>query len=132
MRITGFYAALSALLVLWFAVRVMLQRRTSVIGIGDGGDRELITRIRVHANAVEYLPIALILLLIVELNQTDPLLVHVAGMALVVGRILHAAGLSRSSGVSAGRALGTLLTLLVIAGMSILLIWQYLGRIVIG
>ncbi|MEO8011464.1 MAG: MAPEG family protein [Dokdonella sp.] len=131
MRITGFYAAMSALLVLLLAVRVMLQRRASSIGIGDGGDRELLKRIRVHANAIEYLPIALILLLIVELNQTQPMIVHVAGITIVLGRILHASGFSRSSGTSSGRIVGTLLTLLVIIALSLLLLWQYLGSLLL-
>ncbi len=132
MRITGLYAALSALLVLWLAVRVMQQRRISRIGIGDGGDRELFRRIRVHANAIEYLPIALLLLLITEINQTQAWIVHVAGVAIVIGRILHAAGLSRSSGPSTGRVVGTLLTLVVVVGLSLLLIWQYLGVLVLS
>lgn len=132
MRITGFYAALSALLVLWLAVRVMLQRRASSIGIGDGGDKELFRRIRVHANAIEYLPIALILLLIVEINQTQPWIIHAAGIALVLGRILHAAGLSSSAGKSSGRIFGMLLTLIVVVGLSLLLIWQYLGVLMLS
>lgn len=124
MRITGIYAALSALLVIVLTIRVVLRRREARIGIGDGGDHELAKRIRAHANAVEYLPLALLLLLIVELNQTLPLVVHVFGIMLVAGRLAHAFGLSRSSKVSAGRAVGTLLTLLAIIGMAVLLLWQ--------
>ena len=67
MQITGIYAALGALLLVFLAARVMRRRTQARIGIGDGGDHELLKRIRVHANAVEYLPISLILLLLVEL-----------------------------------------------------------------
>lgn len=124
MRITGIYAALAALLVLALAVRVMLRRMSARIGIGDGGDHELHKRIRAHANAIEYLPLGLILLLLVELNQTLPALVHAFGIALIVGRVLHAAGLSRSSATSAGRMLGIAATVLTIAAMAVLLLWQ--------
>ena len=129
MRITGIYAALAALLVLALAVRVMLRRMSARIGIGDGGDHELHKRIRAHANAIEYLPLGLILLLLVELNQTLPALVHAFGIALIVGRVLHAAGLSRSSATSAGRMLGIAATVLTIAAMAVLLLWQSFVRI---
>lgn len=124
MRTTGIYAALAALLVLILAVRVMMRRMSARIGIGDGGDHELNKRIRAHANAVEYLPLGLILLLLVELNQTVPAIVHAFGIVLLVGRVLHAAGLSRSSAAGAGRMLGITLSVVVIAAMALLLLWQ--------
>jgi len=126
MRITGLYAGLAALLILVLACRVMLRRRDTRTGIGDGGDHELVKRIRAHANAIEYLPIGLLLLLVIELNQTQPLFVHVFGISLLVGRALHAFGMSKSSGPGAGRLLGMVLTLLAIGAMAALLIWQYL------
>ncbi|MDF4002578.1 MAPEG family protein [Luteibacter sp. PPL201] len=125
MRITGLYAALLALLILGLAVRVILLRRRHQIGLGDGGHRDAACAIRTHGNAVEYVPIALILLLVLELNQTLPLLLHVFGITLLIARLAHAMGLSSSPGYSAGRAAGAALTLVVIAAMALLLIWQY-------
>jgi uncharacterized membrane protein YecN with MAPEG domain len=125
MRITGLYAALLTLLLLGLAVRVMLIRRRTSIGLGDGGDRSVACAIRAHGNATEYVPLALILLLILELDQTVPLLLHVFGIALVIARIVHAFGLSRAAGNSPGRAVGAGLTLVVIGLMALMLIWQY-------
>jgi len=127
MRITGLYAALAALLVVILGLRVTLLRRSTKIGIGSGGDQNLAQRVRAHANAIEYLPLALILLLILELNQTQPLLLHVFGCVLIVARVLHAVGLSTSAGVSPGRRLGIALTWLVIVVMALFLIWQSLA-----
>ena len=127
MRITGLYAAIAALLIVVFAVRVTLRRRAISVGIGNGGDAILARRVRVHANAAEYLPLALILLLILELNQTQPLLLHVFGCLLIVGRLLHAWGLSSSPGLTPGRGIGMVLTWLTIAVMALLLIWQALA-----
>ncbi|HEY6892768.1 MAG TPA: MAPEG family protein [Rhodanobacteraceae bacterium] len=127
MRITGLYAAIVALIVLVLAIRVTLRRRAVKIGIGSGGDTVLSQRIRVHANAAEYVPLALILLLILELNQTQPLLIHVFGCVLIAGRLLHAYGLSSSPAHSPGRAVGMVLTWGVIAVMALLLIWQMLA-----
>lgn len=124
MHITGIYAALATLLVVFLAYRVIVRRRSTRTGIGDGGDQELAMRIRVHGNAVENLPLGLILLFLVEWNQTLPLLVHIFGIALIVGRVLHAFGLSRSSGASSGRVVGMLVTLVALLGMALLLLWQ--------
>lgn len=127
MHITGIYAALATLLVLILAARVSLGRRTTRIGIGDGGHHDLIKRIRAHANALENLPLALLLLLILELNQTRPLLLHVFGIVLIVGRVAHAIGLSRTSTTSLGRAIGVALTWGVMLVMALLLLWSKLA-----
>lgn len=123
-RITAFYAALSALLIVFLAFRVTLYRRRVRIGIGDNGDHGLAKLVRAHANAVELIPVALILLLICELLAIAPLWLHVYGIAIVLGRVLHAWGLSHTAGVSPGRATGYLLTLAAIVAMSIVLLWQ--------
>jgi uncharacterized membrane protein YecN with MAPEG domain len=124
-HITGIYVALGTLLVLILAARVSLGRHGSRVGIGDGGDHELIKRIRAHANALENLPLALLLLLMLELNQTQPLWLHVFGCVLMVGRVLHAIGLSRTSGTSFGRMAGMALTWGVMLVMAVLLLWQW-------
>lgn len=127
MRITGIYAAIAALLIVILAVRVTLRRRAVQVGIGNGGDALLARRIRAHANAAEYVPLALLLLLILELNQTQPMLLHLFGCVLIASRILHGFGLSTSPAVTPGRAIGIVLTWLVIAAMALLLIWQALA-----
>lgn len=125
MRITGLYAALVALLMMGLAIRVIRLRRRTSIGLGDGGNRAVACAARAHGNAAEYVPLALILLLVLELNQTLPMLLHVFGIVLVIARVAHAIGLSQTPGVSAGRAIGAGLTLLVILAMAAMLIWQY-------
>jgi uncharacterized membrane protein YecN with MAPEG domain len=70
-------------------------------------------------------PLALILLLLLELNQTQPLWLHGFGIVVILSRLLHAFGLSRGAGVSAGRMYGILGTWLVIAAMAVLLLWQF-------
>ena len=125
MHITGIYVALATLLVLILAVRVSMGRRAARVHIGDGGQSGLLLRIRAHGNAVEYLPLGLLLLLMLELNQTQPLWLHVFGCVLLIGRIAHAIGLSMSSKESVGRFLGTALTWSVMLVMAVLLLWQW-------
>ena len=112
--ITGLYAGLGAVILLALAVRVILLRWSTKTGIGDGGDRRLARVIRIHGNAIEYVPIALILMLVAELSGAAPALLHGCGIALVAARISHALGLAGTAGVSVGRSLGVTATFAVI------------------
>jgi hypothetical protein len=123
--ITLLYAGLCALLVLLLAVRVAWWRYSHKIGLGDGGDRELLKRMRAHGNAVEYMPLALILLGGLELNGYDDRLIHGLGAVFFVSRVLHALALSRHSGASGGRVLGMAFTWLPMLAMAVVAIGGY-------
>jgi uncharacterized protein len=128
MHITGVYAALAALLVVVLSIRVVLRRISARISLGDGDDKELKKRIRAQANCVEYLPLALLLLLVLELNQTRPVVLHVCGIVLIAARVVHGFGLSRTGGISPERLAGTAVTWLLMVAMALLLIWQFALR----
>lgn len=109
-RITLLFASLHALMFLGLSLRVVLQRRSNRVGIGDGGHSALARSIRVHGNFTEYVPLALILMALLELGALPSTWLWVSGSMLLLGRILHAAGLGRTAGVSPGRFLGMVLT----------------------
>jgi hypothetical protein len=121
-HLTAFYTALSILWLLVLAGRVMALRWKHQVGINAGGHDDLDRAIRAHANAAEYVPGALLLILVLELMATPVWALHALGLGLVVGRVAHALGLWRSSGVSLGRQVGMLLTLAVYAGGALLLL----------
>lgn len=125
MLIAGFYVGLGVFLILALAGRVIWLRNTRGVGLGNGGHQDLARAIRAHANATEYLPVALLMLVVLAFEQTRPWLLHVFGIVLIVGRVLHAIGLSGSPGRSFGRASGILLTLLVMLAMAMLLILRF-------
>ena len=128
--ITLFYAGLCTILVVFLAVRVVRWRFRHKIGMGDGGDRNLLMRVRAHANAVEYMPLALILLGGMELNGYSNNLIHGFGSILLVSRAAHAWGLSHSSGTSRGRFMGSLFTwllMLAMAGFAVVGFFQQFG-----
>jgi len=129
LRFTPIYAGLLAMIVIYLAYRVTLFRRKEQKGIDQTGCSESMQRaIRVHANALENIPLALLLMLMLELNHLNPIILNIVGCMLVAGRLLHARGLSGSSGVSFGRYYGTLLTWLSILSMAVLNIWIILLR----
>lgn len=119
--VTALYAGIFALLLVALALLVSRRRRRMGIGLGAGGDAQLERAIRVHANAVEWgLPL-LLLLLIAEENRASHLLLHACGIVFILARIIHAAGLSRRSGHSTGRVVGSALTWIVLA---VLAVWN--------
>ena len=122
-KISLLFASLHILLMLVLAVPVVLHRNTHKIGIGDGGDKRLARKIRVHGNFVEYVPIALLVLALLELSGLPVAWVWGFGGALLLGRLLHAFGLSRSGGYSVGRFTGTALTWLVLLLMALAGLW---------
>ncbi len=117
--ITALYAAISALVILVFALNVMRARGVYRVGLGDGGNPDMQRAIRVHGNAIEYVPIALIVMLLYELMHGSPLLLHISGVCLVLGRIAHAIGVLKSSGTSSGRFIGIVGAFVAIAAPSI-------------
>lgn len=127
--ITPLYAALCGLLLIVLALRVVRLRQRHGVGIGDGGQKDLAKAIRVHANFVEYVPMALLLLFLLELTRQPAWALHLLGAALFLGRILHAWGLSRTSALSNGRAVGIVMTFLVIVITSVWLLLVTLQRL---
>ena len=57
-------AAIFGLLHVIFTLQVGTCRFKSKISSGDGGDRELRSRVRAHGNFIENIPIALLLILL--------------------------------------------------------------------
>ncbi len=114
--VTLLYASLLALLLLLLSWQVVVQRRRFKVGVGTGGQEPLELAVRAHANFTEYVPLALLMLLVLELGAGVPVwLLHLLGVMLVVGRAMHGLlGLNRGAGASPGRFYGTLLTWLML------------------
>lgn len=120
--VTAVYAAAAALIILLLTVNVVRHRRRLRVGLGSGGEAALRVAVRAHANSVETVPMALILLLLVELNGAPLALLHALGLGLLAARAFHAQGLlMHGGGTSNGRFYGTLGTWLVLAAMILIL-----------
>ena len=115
------YAAALVALVLFLAYRVVGFRRGEGIALGDDtGSKAMKSAVRAHANAVENIPLALLLLALLELNHLNPWLLNMFGLILLGARIAHAWGLSHRNGPSKGRFYGTAMTWLVMAAMALM------------
>jgi len=116
--VTTPYAALFGLLLIALSIHVVLARRRYRVRLGVGTEEGMQQAARVQANFAEYVPLALLLLLLAELAGAAAAWLHAAALLLLVSRLLHAWGLSQSPGRSFGRFYGTAGTWLAILGLS--------------
>ena len=119
MPITSVYAAILALLLVALSIRVIMARRRAQVAVGDGADPALARAIRAQANLAEYAPLALLLLLLLELNGAGAIWVHVLGAMLLTGRLIHAWCISQADEDFRFRVTGMTLTFLALIGTAI-------------
>lgn len=109
-RAAALWVGLHLILLLVLSMLVVRLRQKHHVLFGDGDLPDLARAIRAFGNATEYVPAGLVALVALALVGAPPLAIHPTGFLLLLGRIGHAAGLSRSSAASVPRAVGTILT----------------------
>lgn len=122
--ITALYAGLLAIFALYLSFQAGTFRGKSGVILlhGDPVNWELTEKVRRHQNFLEYVPMLLILMGLIEINGGSIMFIHVVGVLLILARIAHATGLRHDSMSSPGRtigAAGTALLTLVTAGYTI-------------
>jgi hypothetical protein len=121
------YAAILVLIFVGLSVRVIRMRASAKIGMGHGGDPAMERRIRVHGNFAEYVPLALLMLAFMEMQQQSRIVIHILCIALVLARIVHAVGVTPVSENFPMRVVSVLTTfaVLVIAALMLLFnVWH--------
>jgi uncharacterized protein len=108
--------AAAALINLWLSMRIAQIRRGKKLYHGDGGDSQLAARMRAQANFIEYTPIVLILLVLVEFAKGQPLWLELVASLYILGRVLHPFGMD---GWLPGRMAGAILSMLVTLGLGL-------------
>lgn len=104
-----------ALVNFWLALRVVQLRIREKVLNGDGGNARVAARMRAHANFIEYAPLTLVLLALIELAKGTQFWLWVAAALFVIGRVLHGIGMD---GWRPGRAGGILITWAVMLGLA--------------
>jgi uncharacterized membrane protein YecN with MAPEG domain len=116
------WAGLLILLMLVLSLLVVRQRSKHAVMLGDDGVPELARASRAFGNAAEYAPAGVAALAVLAMVQAPPLVLHITGATLFVGRVAHAIGLSLTGGPSPGRVIGMVATWLafIFAGVALL------------
>lgn len=98
--ITALYGALNALFNIFLANRVSTLRRKHKVGLGVGtreANKELEIAIRAHGNNAEFVPLALVMMLLTELCGGHSAILHAFGGVLLLARVSHARGLPKKA-----------------------------------
>jgi uncharacterized membrane protein YecN with MAPEG domain len=122
--VTAFYAALLGLLLIFLSNRVSRNRKRSSVSLGHGDDADLERAMRAQGNFIEYVPFGLILMLLLESEVTQSWALHLFGLMLLTGRLLHAYGMTHPEGALNGRFWGTALTWVMILAASLTMFWH--------
>jgi uncharacterized protein len=110
---TSLYAALLTALFILLSLQVIKARRTHRVALG--APHRLVERaVRAHGNCAEYVPFGLVLLGLLEGMGLPAWGVHALGSAFLVGRLLHAWGISQEPEVLRFRTAGMALTFTVL------------------
>ena len=126
--ITLMYAGVFAVFALVLSFRAGGFRGKTGVSVlfGEPANMELAERVRVHQNFLEYVPIMLILMGLIESNNGSSLFLYIVGDLLFIARIAHAIGLKHDNMAHIGRLIGaggTALVTLVTAVYGIWLSW---------
>jgi uncharacterized membrane protein YecN with MAPEG domain len=118
--ITAIYAGILALIIVALGINVTVHRVKLKVPLGDGGNAQMLRMIRLHANAIEYIPLALLLMAIYEINGGWHAALHAIGIALIAGRLIQTAGMWSTEMPGIGRRIGQALTWASFAALALL------------
>jgi uncharacterized membrane protein YecN with MAPEG domain len=122
--ITAAYAAVLALIIIALGINVTVHRVKLRVSLGDGGNPQMLRMIRLHGNAVEYIPLALLLMLAYEINGGWHPALHIVGVALVAGRLIQTWAMWSTEVAGPGRGTGQTLTWASIVALALLNLWK--------
>lgn len=95
--ITALYGALNAIFNIFLANNVSTARRTKKVSLGEGSDPAMLVAIRAHANNAEFVPLAIVIMLLLEMCGADRALLHIYGGMLLAARVAHWVGMPRKA-----------------------------------
>ena len=87
MEITLLYTSLLTILAIFLAIKVGMNRTETNTMLGEGESSVLLQSIRAHGNLIEYAPFALILLALLEMQNTSDWILHLCGSLFFLARI---------------------------------------------
>ena len=127
--ITALYASILMIFALALSFRAGSFRGKTGISVlhGEPANMELAERIRVHQNFLEYVPLAIILMGIIETNSGNATFLHVFGVVLIFSRIAHAIGLKHDNMGHPGRVIGAGGTALISVTAALYALWMVVG-----
>src|SRR6266581_7177282 len=123
--ITALYAGVLGILLVVISARVSVLRAKFKVMFGDGGKEPLMRAIRAQGNFTEYVPLALLLIGMVEWAGTKPWVVHSLAGGLLASRLIHYWGITARK--DPGRGIGVTISWIVLAVAGLIVLYQRWG-----
>jgi uncharacterized membrane protein YecN with MAPEG domain len=118
--VTSIIAAALTIIFVKLSLAVIGLRRKNKVGLGSGGHEDLERAIRAQGNFAEYVPFGIILIACLELNGAPWWLLAIPGIALIMGRLIHAKGIQVPPPDFSKRVLGMKLTFATLITLAVL------------
>lgn len=125
LAITALYAAILTAMMVALTQLVIFARAKTKVDLGDGGSTSVLEAMRRQANFVENVPMALLLMALAEAGGAGVAVLNVAGITLVLARLMHPFGIRVGSPTHPLRLAGALATTAVQLGLVVLLLMQH-------
>ncbi|TAL40285.1 MAG: hypothetical protein EPN97_00100 [Alphaproteobacteria bacterium] len=123
------YAGLLGLMLVVLSWRIMRMRAKLEVMAGDGGEKNLNVAVRIQGNFIEYVPMALLLILITEAEGYPAAAIHALCLSLIAARLCHVHGMMQKGAAGKGRRFGAMLTFIVIVVASLMSMCTFGGWI---
>ena len=118
--VTSIITAVLTIIFVKLSFAVIGLRRKNQVGLGSGGHEGLERAIRAQGNFAEYAPFGIILIACLELNGAPWWLVAIAGITLIIGRLIHAVGINVPPPDFSKRVLGMKFTFVTLISLALL------------
>ena len=127
--ITALFAGILAIFALVLSFKAGGFRGKTGVSVlyGEPPNLELAEKVRAHQNFLEYVPMILILMGVIELNGGSGTFLYIVGALLVVARIAHAIGLKHDNMAHPGRLVGAGGTALITLVSAVYALWIAVG-----
>lgn len=125
LTITCITASIAVLMQFTMTGMIGMRRSATRTALGHGDDETLLRRIRAHGNFTETVPLALILLGLLETNAVSVQWLWAYAASLLGGRLIHASSILR--GMMPLRPIGMIMTFAPMLTGAIYLLWSALA-----
>lgn len=125
--VTAVYAAILGIYFVTLSFYVSAVRAKTGVGLGDGGNAQMLVAMRRHGNTAEFTPFALLLMALAEAMGFGSAWLHACGVLLVAGRLIHPFGVAEDGGWFSARVIEQLATYAAIVVPGGFILWVSLS-----
>jgi uncharacterized membrane protein YecN with MAPEG domain len=130
--VTIFYSGIFGLLLLVLSLNIFREWVHIAVGMQNEKNDSWKRSERIQQSFVEFVPMCMLLILLIEMNGAPALVLHGLGLGLVIARVLHAYGVGDGKLANIFRVVGTQMTFLILMISSLAAIYYAIVPLLVG